>query len=285
MAKSAPVHIDDTSLPYRVVIDFLEGTLRKQDAIAFARGFIEHHFDSLTNSGYYVAPYAGGYIFEAHEGGSHRAYLPGILSALERDPSASACVQMARRVLEVKKSTTGIYTAILLPEGTEPQNPNKVFPEVGPKLIPFQRSGLTALMVGTSIFGVGLFCLMVSTVVYLIDAAGLLSPPLAKVDYASLPLTQWSTLKSVGGQQSASYVKAVRLQNGKWMAVPGQRQDATPDIPTPGLTGFEAPIPTTPQSTSNNPLAPPMIGMPPMPTPPATPATILPPPPAAGTPH
>ena len=51
MAKPLKVTVDDSSLPNRVVIDFLEGTLRKRDAIAFARGFVEHHFDSLTAVG------------------------------------------------------------------------------------------------------------------------------------------------------------------------------------------------------------------------------------------
>ena len=252
--KKVPApQIDDSALPYKVVIDFLEGTLRKQDAVAFARGFIENHFDALTDSGYFVLPYEGGYIFEAHEGGPHRAFLPAIMDILTRDPTASACVQMARRVLEVKKSVSGVYTAILLPEGTEPQNPEKIFPEPGPKLIPFQRSGMTLLIVGASIFGVGFATLLFSTIIYLIEASGLLSPPLARIDYSSLPLTQWQTLKSVGGSQSSTYVKAVRLQNGRWVSIPGDRQEIAPDV----QSGQTSTLPTvTPQQV--NPLAPPV---------------------------
>ncbi len=255
--KLATPPIDDSALPYKVVIDFLEGTLRKQDAVAFARGFIENHFDALTDSGYYVAPYEGGYIFEAHEGGPHKAFLPGILAVLADNPQASACVQMARRVLEVKKSLSGVYTAILLPEGTEPQNPDKVFPEPGPKLIPFQRSGMTMLLVGASIFGVGLGALLLSTIIYLVEVSGLLSPPLAKIDYATLPLTQWERLKQVGGSNSEKYVKAIRLQDGHWVAVPAERQEIAPDVVPPG--GYTPPLPAPVVPQTSNPLAPPML--------------------------
>ena len=68
-----------------------------------------------------------GYIFEAHEGGAQRAYLPNLLKAIEEDPTSSACIQMARRILEVKRAASGTYTSILLPEGTDSQNPAKAF--------------------------------------------------------------------------------------------------------------------------------------------------------------
>ena len=264
MAKSLPSEIvDDTSIPYRVVIDFLEGTLRKQDAIAFARGFIEHHFDAQANSGYYVAPYPGGYIFEVQEGGAGRAYLPGILRILDENPAASGCVQMARRVLEVKKSSTGAYTAILLPEGTEPQNPDKVFPEPGPKLIPFQRSGITALIIGASIFGVGFLALLLCTIAFLVETSGLLSAPLAKINYADLPLMQWQSLTKVAGNKSDTYIKAIKLQNGKWTSVTGTRQDETPDV-TAAMAPASAP------AASASPIAPAAINSLAPPTVPAT---------------
>jgi len=52
------------SLPNRIVIDFLEGTTRRKDAIAFAKGFIDQHFDAPQASGWYVARYEDGYAFE-----------------------------------------------------------------------------------------------------------------------------------------------------------------------------------------------------------------------------
>ena len=229
--------IDDTSLPYRVVIDFLEGTLRKQDAVSFARGFIEHHFDATSNSGYFVAPYEAGYIFEAHEGGLQRAYLPGILKTLQTTPTASACVQMARRVLEVKKSVSGVYTAILLPEGTEPQNLDKVFPEPGPKLVPYEKSGLGAMMTGIGIFGAGLVTLLLATTWYLVEVSGLMQPSMATVDYKSLPLTQWPNLERMtAGPDKDKYVRTIRMQNGKWQFDTSARREAMPDQPASALS-------------------------------------------------
>ncbi len=248
--KLPETRIDDSSLPYRVVIDFLEGTLRKQDAIAFARGFIEHHFDSQSDSGYYVMPYEGGYIFEAHEGGSHRAYLPNVLRAIQDDPSSSACIQMARRILEVKRAASGTYTSILLPEGAESQNPAKSFPEPGPSLIPFQRSGMVALMAGLSVFSIGFVALLLATVVYLVQVSGLMKPDMAKLDVKSMPLLQWPTMTSVTTNSAQDkYVKTVKYENGQWHWDTDNRRDIVPsDMPDAS---------SLPAAPANNPLAPP----------------------------
>jgi hypothetical protein len=287
MARVPQTKIDDTSLPYRVVIDFLEGTLRKQDAIAFARGFIEHHFDSLTNSGYFVAPYEGGYIFEAHEGGGGRAYLPGILQALSANPSASACVQMARRVLEIKRSSSGIYTSILLPEGTEPQNPDKVFPDPGPKLIPFQRSGMRTMVAGFAVLVIGFLALFLSTLYYLVEVSGMIQPPLASVDYDAMPVRQWPSLKNLAGTTDADkYIRTLRYDNGKWHSDTGERkEEVTPVVEPSALPpanvdplappGVNAPAPGAPVATP--PGATPYVATPPVASPPvATPPAASP---------
>jgi hypothetical protein len=244
MAKLPNITVDDSSIPNRIVIDFLEGTLRKKDAIAFARGFIEHHFDSLTASGYYVMPYEQGYIFEAQEGGTQRSYLPGIMKALDEDPACSACVQMARRIMEVKRSQSGTYTAVLLPEGTESQNEDIVFPPVGPKLIPFQRSGMTVLVLGLSIVGASSVILVLAFLYWLIEVSGLMTPTLRAINLSSLPLTQWQSLENAGGEKSDSYVKTLKYQNNSWQEDKATRQPFTqssntaPTQPQPDLTGL-----------------------------------------------
>jgi hypothetical protein len=243
----------EASLPYRVIIDFLEGTLKKQDAIAFARGFIEHHFDAPNACGYYVMPYEQGYVFEVHEGGEGKAFLPGIMDALDQDPTATACIQMARRVLEVKRSAAGTYTAILLPEGMDSQSLDKVFPEAGAALTPFQKSGLTALIIGGAVFGLGFIALFLTMLYYLIQVTGLLSPPLAAIDFRSLPLTQWPSLETKAGEESGTYIKTLRYQNGSWQEDEGKR------IELQGTTGTAA---ATATATETNPLLPPSLQTP-----------------------
>lgn len=225
MAKAPKVIVDDSSIPNRMVIDFLEGTLRKKDAIAFARGFIEHHFDSLTASGYFVMPYEQGYIFEAQEGGPQRAYLPNIMKALDDDPATSACVQMARRIMEVKRSQSGTYTAVLLPEGTESQNEDIAFPPPGPKLLPFQRSGMTMLYTGISFAAMGLIVFILSLLFWLVEITGLMSPTLRTINLGALPLTQWQALEAMGGEKSDNYVKTLRFQNNAWQEDKAARQE------------------------------------------------------------
>jgi hypothetical protein len=257
MAKASKVVIDDSSIPNRIVIDFLEGTLRKKDAISFARGFIEHHFDSLTASGYFVMPYEQGYIFEAQEGGPQRAYLPGIMKALDDDPAASACVQMARRIMEVKRSASGTYTAVLLPEGTESQNEDIVFPPPGPKLLPFQRSGMTMLYTGISFALMGLLILVFSLIFWLVEVTGLLTPTLRTINLTSLPLTRWQSLENIGGEKSDNYVKTLRYQNNNWQEDKAPREAFSSTSSTPGTQPNLAGLPPGVQ-----PSAPPVPGQP-----------------------
>lgn len=71
--------------PIQVLIGWIGDAARK-DVIAHARGLAEDQLASLENTWISMAPFRGGFFYEIHEGGAGRAYLPGLIEQLDRDP-------------------------------------------------------------------------------------------------------------------------------------------------------------------------------------------------------
>ena len=202
------------SIPFRVVIDFMEGTKRKADAVAFARGFIEHHFDSPADSWYYVQPYPGGYAFEVHEGGLGKAFLPNIIETLEVNPTAVLSVPMARRNLQVKKSLNGTYTAILLPEGLSTDEDHAVEAVSSRSMLRVTTTGLGIFTFGGIIFSAGFLAFFSALLMVFLDPAGIFFGGSRGTELQQLPILQWKSLSSASNDQS--YVRNLSFSNGKW---------------------------------------------------------------------
>ncbi len=212
---------DRGSIPFRVVIDFMEGTKRKGDAEAFARGFIEHHFDSPGDSWYYVQPYPGGYAFEVHEGGRGKAYLPNIIETLEVNPTAVLSVPMARRNMQIKKSLNGTYTAILLPEGLETEEAHAMEATASRSMSRLKTTGLGIFTFGSVVFAAGFIAFFSALLMVFLDPAGIFFGGSRNTEFQQLPIQQWKTLTSSSNDQS--YVKNLSFTNGKWGVDTGKR--------------------------------------------------------------
>lgn len=220
--EAAPQDKPAISMPVRVVIDFLEGTSQKRDAAAFARGFIENHFDAPEVCGWFVMPYEGGYLYEVHEGGSRRAYAPAALKALQSDPEATVVIPMARRFLEVKRTHSGSYTSILLPEGMQPTTDNVIEAEPGPALKKYKSDGMVMFQTGIATFVIGFFALALTGLVF---ASGWLTSHPAFVNPqppANLPLAQWSTATSRAS--ATDFVRTMKFENGRWTFEQSRRE-------------------------------------------------------------
>lgn len=61
----------------------------KKDALAYARGIVANSFHSHEESWVAVHKCFGGYLWEAHEGGSGKSHVRSAAKALEEDPSGS----------------------------------------------------------------------------------------------------------------------------------------------------------------------------------------------------
>lgn len=234
------------SPPNRIVIDFLEGITNRADAIAYARGFITSHFDVPEISGYYVHAYKRGFAYEVHEGGSRRAFLPGILKLLEDNPDATISVRSGTRVLQVSKGQRGNFNSILLPEELSSYLDNVVEPdEFAPGLTPFQTDSTVWLFAGGAVGLLGGLIFIICLAFFALDPNQSVTPSLNVTATNQLPITQWQNMMTqLNGD---NYITAMRYENGQWRfetkdSIVGK--PALPDVPaSPDLTPANAPVP------------------------------------------
>ncbi len=97
-----------------VLVGFLEGVARR-DAEAYARGFARRSLGTAETCWYAVEPLWSGYLYEIHEGGPGRSFLPDLAREIDAHPGGVALVPSGLRVLEVTVRN-GRPVGALLPE-------------------------------------------------------------------------------------------------------------------------------------------------------------------------
>jgi hypothetical protein len=254
--------------PNRIVIDFLEGITNRADAIAYARGFITSHFDVPEISGYYVQPYKGGFAYEVHEGGSRKAFLPGILRTLEDNPGTTVSIRSGSRVLQVSKGQRDSFNSILLPEELSSYLENVVEPdEKAPSLIPYQMDNVLWLFSGGAIGFIGGLIFIICMAFYAFDPSQNKIPDLNVTPANQLPMAQWQNM--MGQLTGHDYISAMRYQNGQWRFETKSTDsnadndklsdidtNAGPVIMSPDQTKTPAMAPVPPPSPTGIPVAP-----------------------------
>lgn len=201
--------------PVKIVIDFLDGITSKKDAVAYARGFIESHFDVPALSGFYTMRFGNGYVYEAHEGGSQRAYLPRILKIIEDNPTATVSVRAGKRVLQVSRGPRDSFNAVLLPEELSSYLENVIDPEEeGPALTPYEIPNMAWLVAGIVIAFLGALIFLICAGMFVTDQFARKPAEFVMTPADKLPMRQWDTiLKSL---QPGYYIAAMRYQDGNW---------------------------------------------------------------------
>lgn len=241
--------------PNRIVIDFLEGVTNKADAIAYARGFITSHFEVPEQSGYYVHAMKDGYAYEVHEGGSRKAFLPGILRIIENNPEATVSVRSGTRVLQVSKGGRGNFNSVLLPEELSSYLENVVEPDPkAPNLTPFQIDNVVWLFAGIGIGALGAVVFILSLAFFALDPSQAKTPTLNVTETDKLPLAQWQRmLNQLNGN---NYITAMRYENGNWNfdIQNNALAESPPAAAAPALT--QAPAVTTPPAADGGPSGP-----------------------------
>lgn len=229
--------------PVQVFIGFLSNASKK-DAVKYAIGVAETNAINVVNTAYAVFPWNGGWVYEVHEGGPRRAYLPAILRFFDAHGEHAkldelvVTISTARRSVKVERTHSGL-TAFLMPESFEGEQTPWLEP--GPALKPAVPVRLGALAAGGAIFGTGFIAML---------AAFLLrpEPPVVKaqridVPYDQLPISLWPTLLKAS---SSGYVSALQYSNGKYtfsIAEHSKPVEATVTPPPP----VPAPTPRTEQ--------------------------------------
>jgi len=84
----------------KIVIGWIEPGGTKRDAVDYAKGFAQRHFDSADASWYAVLPFMEGWLYEVQEGGSGKSYIPGVVKALSIG-SEESWIRVGDRVMSV----------------------------------------------------------------------------------------------------------------------------------------------------------------------------------------
>ena len=214
-----------SAVPIRVIIGYLPEVTEK-DALDYAMGIADKHFEQLGLAYYDAFQYDGGYVFEAHEGGHGKAYSPQILEYFtsqgpyRSSETHSVVIRTATRKVEVQRARQGL-TAIVLPESSDLQPTAWLTP--GAPMTPALNKRTGLLVTGAALFVTGFMALMVAAFVARYqpyEAAPKMTPEVLSMQ--DLPMGQWPVLQAV---PAGSYVKALRFRNGRW---------EPPELTTPG---------------------------------------------------
>lgn len=104
----------DARLATNVLFGFLEGVDRR-DAEAYARGFARRSLKTAERCWYSTEPLWSGFLYEVHEGGPGRSFLPDLAREIDANPGGVALVPSGRRVFELTVRN-GRPVGALLPE-------------------------------------------------------------------------------------------------------------------------------------------------------------------------
>lgn len=211
-------------LPIKVLIGFLP-EVTQRDALSYAMGVAEKHFESLDNAFYEVYPISGGFVYEAHEGGEGVGFVPEVLKYFDAagpfDSSREDKIHIrtATRTVEVLRKSNGLE-ALLLPESAPiPQSPQALASEVMRPAFN-KRAGL--LYAGAAVFITGFFAsLLIGSFMRTIPDMEVPPAPVERPAAADLPAGQWLKLLAV---PEGRYVKALRYDaRTKWAVDTGDK--------------------------------------------------------------
>jgi hypothetical protein len=203
--------------PIMVIIGWIGETGRK-DVLEHAKALAEDHLATMETAWVNLAPFKGGTIFELHEGGSGRSYLPNIVSELSRDPEQIVWVPSGtglNRVLTIMINNEKVVSSVLN------EAESAVVRKSGK--IPLDRSGQMKPLIqkGTKILATGLIITVFTTIILIISsfyAAGINQQPLLTSELSPqlLPHTQIISLSS--GIREDRWVSRITFENGQWRA-------------------------------------------------------------------
>jgi hypothetical protein len=239
-----------TPLPIRVLLGYFP-EISKKDALEYAQGVAEKHFEQPGMVHYGAFEYDTGFIYEVHEGGEGKAFTPAILKYFKSQgpfktgEHLSAVIKTATRLVEVQRLRDGIAT-ILLPEST-PRQPTAWLKGTRPLTSAMNRRtaffGLSAL-----VFATGVVAMLATGLLFRIQPFDLnVAPTKLTITTQDLPRTQWQRLSRI---TPGSYVKALRYRNGKWESPELGADAVVAPMPVPGDSSSAGLTPAAPATVT-----------------------------------
>lgn len=196
---------ETAAIPARMAAGWMEG-IAKPEAAAYARGFCERWFDAPDACFWAVFPLAGGWAWEAHEGGPGRACLPSVVAAL--GAGGRVVVSTLTRDCEFLPKGEG-FEFLILPEADDREPPTDGVAFESP-MSPLRETGRTALAVGVALAACGTAALAAAAALWLLrEPVKMVAEPTVR----EIPLTQMGRLLDVPAE---SYVDELRFGPDGW---------------------------------------------------------------------
>lgn len=205
-----------SALPIRVIIGYLP-EVTERDALEYAVGIAEKHFEQMGMAFFDAHKYANGFAYEVHEGGPGKAYLPDIikyfdsLGAYRTGELNAVVLRTATRFVEVQRMREGL-AAIILPESST-MAPTEWL-EATASMRPAVNKRTALLVAGAALFVTGFVAMIVTSMLTRYQPYEPM--PEQKVEFinaTNMPFGQWPQLETV---PRTSYVKALRYRNSRW---------------------------------------------------------------------
>lgn len=247
--------------PNTVLFGYLEGVERK-DAEAYARGFARRTLATAERVWYHTESIYTGFLYEVHEGGAGRSFLPELITALEAEPAGTVLVPSGRRVFELtvrngrptgallseeRSSKVQRQIALVLPAEKTGGNPyglmmpataplghvrfRAVRPTTRMKRLASETSQAALVGIGVLLSGLSLLAMGAGSYLWSLRQAG--GP--RGVEFEQLPHRQWPAVVSAAA--GAAYVTKLEFKDGKWTVETAvENRSAAPAPAAPAAT-------------------------------------------------
>lgn len=240
--------------PVQIVFGFRSvGAIKDVEAIAR-----EHCISKFAPeiSFFSVAPFAGGHLFECHEGGSGVAYLPEVIRELSLNMAAGEVYVPSGDRLFCIAMRDGHPVCLKLSESESKIALTKstaVFPKPTGKMKPAVKAGDGFVQVGTVLMVFGAISLFASIGYYFVSTSG--QQMNKSVAYEQLPHRQWDSIRRLRTDQ---YVYRLRYSDGRWQIdyADNPKPPSSPLPPRPATHG------AVPSEAVPPPVVPPPIAVP-----------------------
>jgi hypothetical protein len=202
--------------PVFALVGYLPDVSEK-DAEAYAKSVAVSHMEMPHRSYYLVLPFAKGFLYEVHEGGQAKAFLPSIIKSLELQREAGAeiprvFVKTSRRVVRIELEQSGPQ-AMLMPESCEEPTSEGLVQSSGMK--PVEESNTQFLVLGAAIMTVGLAIIVGGATVREFNKIEI-PEAIERTAQTNLPFAQWKLLENV---EPGQYIAALKYENSRWTTI------------------------------------------------------------------
>lgn len=192
-----------TLLPMKAVMGWNDGVGSTKDANEIAKGYAARRFNALESSWYAVAPFMGGYLWEAHEGGQGKGYLDAAIKAFGDNPVGQFWFPCGDRVFQIMMRDGKPFGILLSKKDSDEVLASGQAPIVpSTKMKPVVRRGTAVLALGASMMAASTVFFLGSLIFYAVAANP--GPSVAKVDQAQMPHSQWAQASSTTVEEIVS---------------------------------------------------------------------------------